>query len=61
MNPLWFMRLSRWLRHPPSRQRVWLILTVLAIVGVLYGIEHLWGWPDWLTVNRAPRGRLPRF
>jgi len=61
MNPLWLLRLSRLVRHPPSRGRVYLILAVLAIVGVLYGIEHLWGWPDWLTPNGGRGARLRRF
>jgi len=56
----WLMRASRWARNPPSMGRVKLVLLVLAAVALLYGIEQIWGWPDWLTVNRAPR-RLPRF
>ncbi len=61
MNPLLLLRLRRLLRHPPSKSRVLLLLAVLALVLALYGIESLWGWPDWLTPNRVPRGRLPRF
>ncbi len=61
MNPLWLLRLVRLLRHPPSKSRVVLILVVLGIVAALYGIEHIWGWPDWLQVNRVPRGRHLRY
>jgi len=61
MSPFWFLRLRRFFDHPPSKSRVLLVLAVVAISLSLYGIEHLWGWPDWLTVNRVPRGRLPRF
>ena len=60
MNLLWLLRASRWARHPPSARRVKLVLTVLALIAVLYGIESLWGWPDWLSVNRGPQGRIPR-
>lgn len=58
MNPMvWLLRMSRWSRHPPSLRRVLLVLGVVAACLVLAGIEHLWGWPAWLTVNPA---RMPR-
>jgi len=61
MNPRWLLRLSRLVRHPPSGQRLWLMIAVIAVVFALYGIEHVWGWPDWLTPNGHGRGRLRRF
>lgn len=60
MNPLWLLRASKWARHPPSRRRVYLVLGVILICLLLYGIEQLWGWPDWLTPERGPRGRFIR-
>ena len=60
MNLLWLLRASRWARHPPSARRVKLVLAVLLLVGLLYGIESLWGWPEWLSVNRGPGGRIAR-
>ncbi len=58
VNPLWLIRMARWVRHPPSRQRVILWAVVVALCLILVGIEHFWGWPDWLRVNG--RIRLPK-
>jgi len=60
MNPFWLIRLTRWARNPPSGARLKLVLVVVAITLVLYGIDQVFGWPDWLTPNRMPRGRLLR-
>ena len=60
MNLFWLLRASRWARRPPSAGRVKLVLAVLLLIGLLYGIESFWGWPDWLTVNRGPQGRIAR-
>lgn len=51
MNPLQLLRMAKWARHPPSLARVKLGAVVLALCLALWGIEQLWGWPDWLTVN----------
>lgn len=58
MNPIWFLRMARWVRRPPSPRRVALVLTVIAACLVLFAVERFFGWPDWLTVNgpaRPPR------
>lgn len=58
MNPIWLMRMARWVRHPPSWQRVVLVLSVIAACLALFTVERFLGWPDWLTVNgpaRPPR------
>jgi len=57
MDPLarLLIRLAQWLRHPPSRQRVGLMLAVLALVLIIALFERLHGWPEWLTVNQGPR------
>lgn len=56
MNPNWLMRMSQWVRNPPSPRRVKLVLAVVAVCFALWGIELIWGWPDALTVNgRAGR------
>jgi hypothetical protein len=53
MNPLlWLMRTKRWAQHPRSLRRVKLVLAVVAICLVVVGIEQVFGWPDWLTVDR---------
>ena len=58
MNPLWFLRMARWARHPPSASRVKLVLGVIAFCLVLLAIEWLFGWPEWLTTNRMPRSGI---
>ena len=52
MNQLhWLLRAKRWVQNPPSAGRVKLVFGVLAICLVIFGIERLFGWPDWMTVN----------
>lgn len=53
----WLIRMSRWSRHPPPPWKVALVLAVVAACLALWGIEKLWGWPAWATVNRLP-GRV---
>ena len=53
MEPRWLLRAARWARHPPSARRVYLVLAVVALCLVLFAIERLFGWPDWLTPNRG--------
>jgi hypothetical protein len=55
---MWLLRAKRWAERPPSQKRVVLVLIVIAICALLYGIDRIFGWPDWLTVNRPHRGRL---
>ena len=57
VNPMWFLRLARWARHPPSLARA---LFFVGILGICLGLAALdyWGlWPAWLSVN----GRVPRL
>lgn len=51
MNPIWFLRMKRWVQNPPSAGRVKLVLGVAAACLVLVAIERLFGWPDALTVD----------
>ena len=57
MNPIWLIRMARWARHPPPMWRVKLVVGVVILCLVLFGIEHFWGWPEWLTVNGKARLR----
>lgn len=50
--PLWLVRAKRWAQNPPSWGRVKLVFGVIAICLVIAGYEYLFGWPEWLTVNR---------
>lgn len=58
MNPIWFLRMSKWARNPPSAARVKLVFAIIGICLVLFGIEFFFGWPEWLTPNRVPGGRI---
>ena len=51
MNPRFFLKMARIARHPPSKKTTLLWIAVVGIALVLFGIERLIGWPDWLTVN----------
>jgi len=55
MNPIWLIRMSQWVRNPPPLWKVLLVLAVIAACLGLAGLEYLWGWPDWLTVNGRVR------
>lgn len=56
MGPGWFLRMSRWARHPPSWGRVKLVVAVVAVCILIVVLERIFGWPEALTVNRVPRG-----
>lgn len=61
MNLTLLLRITRWIRNPPSPGRAMLILGVIAACLILAGIELFVGWPDWLTTSGDVRGRPPRF
>ncbi len=60
MNLHWFLRMSQWARNPPSKERVMLVLAVIGICLTLYAVERWIGWPEWLTPNSVPGGRIMR-
>ena len=51
----WLLRISRWIRNPPSPARVKLVLGVVALCLALVAIEKLGFWPEALHVNKLPR------
>lgn len=53
MNMTWLLRMAKWARHPPSPQRVKLVLGVIAACLVLYAIEYAGFWPDALQINQV--------
>lgn len=55
-----FFRMAKWARNPPGEKQVKLFLIVVALCLVLFGIERLFGWPDWLTMDNAPGGKITR-
>ena len=52
MRPLHLLRMARWAHRPPSEGRVKLVLGVIAICAVLWGLEQIFGFPDWLVPQR---------
>lgn len=56
MNMTWFLRMARWARNPPPAHRVKLVFAIVALGLVLLGLEKAGLWPDWATLERAPRG-----
>ncbi len=51
----WLVRMSRWVRNPPSEQRMWLVFGVIAACLAIYGIEQIGWWPDWATAQKWRR------
>jgi hypothetical protein len=46
----------------PAPSRQWLIIAAIVVSASLSiaAIEHFFGWPEVLTVNRLPRWPAPR-
>ncbi len=60
MNLHWLLRAAQWVRNPPSPQRVKLVFGIVAFGLLLVGLEKAGLWPDWATLDRAPKGALVR-
>ncbi|MDX5359643.1 MAG: hypothetical protein LPK12_18115 [Rhodobacterales bacterium] len=58
MGPIWFLRMARWVRRPPSVRQVVLVVVVIALCLAIAGFEWLFGWPEALTPNS---GGVPRI
>lgn len=59
LNPRQLFRMTRWARKPPSASRVKLVLAVIAIALVIFGLEKLFGTPDWMQLPGWGGRRLP--
>ncbi len=53
----WLLMMKRWAQNPPSLDRVKFVFAIVAVCVVLFGIEQIWGWPEWLTPNRVSSPR----
>ena len=58
MNPRHFLKMSQWVRNPPSRQRQILIATVLGLCFLVYGIEQIFGLQELLPTPNDPKVRV---
>lgn len=56
MNMIWFLRMAKWARRPPSVRHVILVLVVIAVALVILGAETFGLWPEWATMERGRRG-----
>ncbi|MEM0947665.1 MAG: hypothetical protein AAGK37_09685 [Pseudomonadota bacterium] len=52
---IWFLRLARWARRPPSARYQRLVAIVLVLTVAVVAIEWIFGWPEALSPNRIPR------
>jgi hypothetical protein len=48
----WLIRAKRWAHNPPSPGQVKLVFGVIALCLVIVLAEKVFGWPDWLVLNR---------
>ncbi|OIP87864.1 MAG: hypothetical protein AUK37_00600 [Rhodobacterales bacterium CG2_30_65_12] len=60
MNPRQLFRMSKWARKPPSASRVKLLLAVIAIALAIWGLEKLFGTPEWMNLQNTGGRHLPR-
>lgn len=51
---------AQWLRHPPSRTHLRIMVVVIAGAIALVAIERFVGWPDWARVDRGARPVMTR-
>jgi len=51
MNITWLLRLAKWARRPPGPRTVRRWLIVIGIGLAIVGIEHVFGWPEALTLE----------
>ena len=50
--------MKRWAANPPSEKMVKLVLGIIVVCVLVYAVERMVGWPDWLTPHYVPRGRF---
>ncbi len=54
MNHRWLFRMARWAQNPPSESKVKFVFAIILGCIALFGVEYIWGLPDWMAVE--PRG-----
>jgi len=60
MNLRTFLRMAKLARNPPSASRVKLVFGAIAVCLIVFAFERLFGWPEWLTIDSTPKGRITR-
>ena len=56
IGPHWFLRMKRWVQHPPSQRRVLLVLGVIAAALCLVALERAGMLPEWMAAEPVGRG-----
>lgn len=51
MNPLWLIRMKRWVQNPPSPARIKLVAAIIVACLLVFALERIFGWPAALTPN----------
>ena len=59
-NTRHLIRMARWARNPPGEKRVKLVLVVIALALAIWGLEQLFGTPDWMQIEGLRPGRTAR-
>lgn len=49
------LRLKRLAQNPPSMTKVKIVLGIIAFCLALYGVERIWGLPEWMSLEPAGR------
>lgn len=55
MNPMWLLRMVRWVRNPPKPWQFYTILGIALAAAAMVAIELTFGWPEALSVNPPVR------
>ena len=50
-NPRHLMRMARWARNPPGEKRGKLVLAAIIIALAIWGLEQLFGTPEWMQIE----------
>ncbi len=53
MNVFWLLKMKHLAQHPPSKKRIILVLGVIAFCVMIFAYERVFGWPEWLTVDKG--------
>jgi hypothetical protein len=52
MNPQrWLLKAKLWAKNPPSMRQVIFYGCIIAACLAVAGLEYVFGWPAWLSVN----------
>ena len=55
LNIRHLMRMAKWARRPPSMRQVKIGAAILALCFAIFAVEYFIGWPEALTIERAPK------